>query len=158
MDYLCMPCSYFWGRTSENPQNANFHEKALFVKADVAASCGRALELRVLRAMLPSALSVNPLFRDSVHYEILLFGLIEDAAIFGSVSLPRGGRTKFVLRSRLISRSEAIGHTGAIRLSLEGLCRDHHLLPFFFGFASSFRLLGLQKSAGCCAGARRLPH
>jgi hypothetical protein len=81
--------------------DANFHEKALFVKADVAASCGRALELRVLRAMLPSALSVSPLFSDSVHYEILLFGLIEDAAIFGAVSPPRGGRTKFVLRSRL---------------------------------------------------------
>jgi hypothetical protein len=26
MDYLCMPCSYFWGRTSENPQKAKFAE------------------------------------------------------------------------------------------------------------------------------------
>jgi hypothetical protein len=45
--------------------------------------------------MLPFALSVSPLFSDSVHYGILLFGLIEDAAIFGSVSPLRGGRTKF---------------------------------------------------------------
>jgi len=35
----------------------NFHEKALFVKGDVAAPCGRALRLRVLRAMLPSAVN-----------------------------------------------------------------------------------------------------
>src|SRR5215210_4874306 len=79
----------------------NFHEKALFVKPTwrlLAVKCNDSVSF----AMLPSALSVSPLFSDSVHYEILLFGLIKDAAIFGSVSLPRGGRTKFVLRSRLI--------------------------------------------------------
>jgi hypothetical protein len=68
---------------------ANFHEKALFVKADVAAPRVRAQRLRVLRAMLPSALSVSPFFCGSVHYGIRLFGLIEGAAIFLSVSAPR---------------------------------------------------------------------
>jgi hypothetical protein len=54
----------------------NFHEKAHFVKADVAALIGgRAQRLHVLRAMLPSALLVSLLFGGSVHCEILLFGL-----------------------------------------------------------------------------------
>jgi hypothetical protein len=79
-----------WGVIGE----ANFHEKALFVKPT-----WRLLAVErfgsVSFAMLPFALSVSPLFSDSVHYGILLFGLIEDAAIFGSVSPLRGGRTKF---------------------------------------------------------------
>jgi hypothetical protein len=49
----------------------NFHEKALFVKP----TC-RLLAVErndsVSFAMLPSALSVSPLFSDSVHYEIRL--------------------------------------------------------------------------------------
>jgi hypothetical protein len=53
-------------------------------------------------AMLPSALFVSLLFGDSVHCEIHLFGLIEGAAIFGAVSLPQRGWTKFALRSRLM--------------------------------------------------------
>ena len=40
-------------------------------------------------AMLPSALLVSLLFGDSVHCEIRLFGLIEGAAIFRAVSIPR---------------------------------------------------------------------
>jgi hypothetical protein len=92
--------AYPGNRTCETPVKANFHEKALFVKPT-----WRLLAVErndsVSFAMLPSALSVSPLFGDSVHYEILLFGLFEDAAIFGAVSPPRGGRTKFVLRSRL---------------------------------------------------------
>jgi hypothetical protein len=55
----------------------------------------RARQSSVSFAMLPFAISVSPLFSDSVHYGILLFGLIEDAAIFGSVSPLRGGWTKF---------------------------------------------------------------
>jgi hypothetical protein len=49
----------------------NFHEKALFVKPT-----WRLLAVErndsVSFAMLPSALSVSPLFSDSVHYEIRL--------------------------------------------------------------------------------------
>jgi hypothetical protein len=82
--------------------SANFHEKALFVKADLAAPVERWSSVSF--AMLPSALLVSLLFGDSVHYEIHLFGLlIEGAAIFGAVSPPAcGGWTKFAWRSRLI--------------------------------------------------------
>jgi hypothetical protein len=51
-------------------------------------------------AMLPSALLVSPLLADSVHCEIRLLGLPTGAAIFGAVSPPRRGWTKFALRSR----------------------------------------------------------
>ena len=40
---------------------ANFHEKALFVKADLAASVWPSVTGPALRAMLPSALSVSQL-------------------------------------------------------------------------------------------------
>jgi hypothetical protein len=92
-------------RTPENPVQANFHEKAHFVKADLAALIdGRALRLFVLRAMLPSALLVSPLLGDSVHYGIHLLGLIEGAAIFIAVSLLLPERMDQVrnLRSRLL--------------------------------------------------------
>jgi hypothetical protein len=54
----------------------NFYEKAHSVQADAAAAiwCERQL-LSALRAMLLSALSVSPLFDDSVHREIRLFEL-----------------------------------------------------------------------------------
>jgi hypothetical protein len=54
---------------------ANFHEKALFVKADVADPFMRERDSCVSFAMLPSALLVSPLLGDSVHCEIHLFGL-----------------------------------------------------------------------------------
>src|SRR5215210_215931 len=54
---------------------ANFHEKALFVKADLAASVWPSVTGPALRAMLPSALSVSQLSSDSVHYGIRLFRL-----------------------------------------------------------------------------------
>ena len=54
---------------------ANFHEKALFVKADLAASVWPSLTGPALRAMLPCALSESQLSSDSVHYGIRLFGL-----------------------------------------------------------------------------------
>jgi hypothetical protein len=75
-----------------SPSEANFHEKALLVKADVAAlDRGRAQRPFVLSAMLPSALSVSPLFDDSVHYEIHLDSdYREGAAIFLAVSPFRG--------------------------------------------------------------------
>src|SRR5215211_3496777 len=96
---------------------SNFHEKALFVKADVAAPLrGRAPRLCVLRAMLPSALSLSP--RSSVARCIvrsIFSDYREGAAIFGSVSvllLERGGWTKFALRSRLVLEiRSAFGHT-----------------------------------------------
>jgi hypothetical protein len=56
-------------------RGTNFHEKALFVKADLAASVWPSLTGPALRAMLPSALSVSQLSSDSVHYGIRLFGL-----------------------------------------------------------------------------------
>jgi hypothetical protein len=56
--------------------DANFYEKALFVKpADVAAALCGERDCSALRAMLLSALSVSTLFGDSVHYEIRLFEL-----------------------------------------------------------------------------------
>ena len=45
----------------------NFHEKALFVKADVAAPLVVEPDDSVSFAMLPFALSMSPLFGDSVH-------------------------------------------------------------------------------------------
>ena len=97
-------------RASENAKQANFHEKALFVKADVAApSRSSATTPCPSRYASIRTLSEPTLFGDSVHYEILLFGLIEDAAIFGAVSPPRGGRTKFVLRSRLTLDPKRLG-------------------------------------------------
>ena len=56
--------------------DANFYEKALFVKVDVATALRRTQLLSALRAMLLSALSVSPLFGDPVHCEIRLFGLL----------------------------------------------------------------------------------
>jgi hypothetical protein len=58
----------YWSGSLCRIPHMNFHEKALFVKADVAAPRDRALRLRALRAMLPSALSVSPFFCGSVHY------------------------------------------------------------------------------------------
>jgi hypothetical protein len=68
--------------------------------------------------MLPSALLVSPLFGDSVHYEILVFGLIEGAAIFGAASPLHRGWTKFATCAVALSRSEAIGHTEKPYVSL----------------------------------------
>ena len=70
----------------------NFHEKALFVKADVAAPLAVEPDDSVFFAMLPFALSMSPLFGDSVHCEILLFGLPRrrcDLRI--GLCAPRGG-------------------------------------------------------------------
>src|SRR5215212_10033830 len=88
-----------------NPGYANFHEKALFVKADVAAPRGRAQRLCVLRYASIRTLDEPMLFGDSVHCEIHLFGLLsEGAAIFGSVSPAPLRRVDQVrnLRSRLM--------------------------------------------------------
>jgi hypothetical protein len=46
---------------------ANFYEKALFVKVDVAAALWLTQLLCALRAMLLFALSVSSLFGSSVH-------------------------------------------------------------------------------------------
>src|SRR5215208_8473872 len=74
-------------------QQANFHEKALFVKADLATSGSPSLTGSALRAMLPSALSVSQLSSDSVHYGIRLGSDYQQgAAIFATVSpTPRRG-------------------------------------------------------------------
>jgi hypothetical protein len=57
---------------------ANFHEKALFVKADVAASSRSSPTASALRAMLPSALSVSPLSSVAlcIMRSVLRFGLL----------------------------------------------------------------------------------
>jgi hypothetical protein len=105
-------------------------------------------------AMLPSALLVSPLLGDSVHCEIHLFGLIEGAAIFRSVSLPQRGWTKFAWRSRLISRSEAIGHTEAVPLALGPLRQDHHLLLFSSLAAWASLPLSCPASRAVCVAQR----
>ena len=95
-------------------------------------------------AMLPSALLVSLLFGDSVHYEIHLFGLIEGAAIFGSVSpLRRVDQVRIAQSPH--ARPEAIGHTEAVRLALGPLRQDHHLL-LFFSFAALWLRFFLQAA------------
>ena len=77
--------------TSENAVKANFYEKALFVKTDLAVTpYGRPQLLSALRAMLLYALSVSPLFGDSVHYEIRLLGYLGRCDL--PIGLPDGGR------------------------------------------------------------------
>ena len=81
----------------------NFHEKALLVKADVAAPFVVERYGPVSFAMLPFALLVSPLFDDSVHYEILLFGLPRRCNLRIGLFCPsQRGWTKFGLRSRLL--------------------------------------------------------
>jgi hypothetical protein len=101
------------------PKHPNFHEKAHFVKADLAAHFGIERNGCVSFAMLPSALLVSPLLGDSVHCEILLFGLIEKALQSSERSLlllAEGGPSSHCAVA--LSRSEAIGRTEAERVSL----------------------------------------
>ena len=58
--------------TVVNQSYANFYEKALFVKVDLAAALWRKQLLFALRAMLLFALP-GSLLGSSVHYEIRLF-------------------------------------------------------------------------------------
>ena len=133
--------------TSEKPVKANFHEKAHFVKADVAALIdGRARRLCVLRYASIRTLWVSPLLGDSVHCEIHLFGLIEGAAIFGAVSAPLRRVDQVRIAQSPCARPEAIGHTEAVRLALGPLRQDRHLL-LFFSFAAWVSLL----PSGCLA-------
>ena len=132
---------------------ANFHEKAHFVKADVAVSVWPSVTGSALRAMLPSALSVSQISCASVHYGIRLdSGYQAGAAIFASVSPPRRGWTKFAWRSHLMLDPKRIRTREAVRLALGALCRDHHLLPFFFGFAGSAPMLPLSCLASSAVG------
>src|SRR5215204_5179559 len=84
-------------RSLQNIYKANFHEKALFVKADVADPFVVERYGSASFAMLPFALSMSP--RSSVTRCIVrsIFSDYEEgAAIFGSVSpAPCGGWTKF---------------------------------------------------------------
>ncbi len=102
-------------------------------------------------AMLPSALLVSPLLGDSVHCEIHLFGLIEDAAIFGAVSAPLRRVDQVRIAQSPHARSEAIGHIEAVRLALGELRQDRHLL-LFFSFAASAPLLPLSCLASKAVG------
>ena len=90
-------------------------------------------------AMLPSALSVSLLFGDSVHCEIHRFGLIEGAAIFRSVSIPRKRVDQVRIAQSPCALDPKRSGTEAVRLALGPLRQDHHLLLFF-----SFALLGLR--------------
>jgi len=72
---------------------------------------------------------------------------IEGAAIFGSVSPPPKRVDQVRIAQSPYARSEAIGHTEAVRLALGPLRLDHHLLLFFFFFFFfffSFALLRLR--------------
>jgi 3-polyprenyl-4-hydroxybenzoate decarboxylase len=88
----------------ENSLQANFHEKAHFVKADVAASSRSSSTASALRAMLPSALSVSPL--SSVALCIMRSVLIRatNKALQSSERslLLAEGRPSSQLRSRLM--------------------------------------------------------
>jgi hypothetical protein len=63
------------GTSSENSLNANFHEKAHFVKADVAAPVSSVTTPCPSRYASIRTVSESTLLGDSVHYEIHLFGL-----------------------------------------------------------------------------------
>ena len=64
-------------RAFENPAPANFHEKAHFVKADLAAlDRGRAQQLSPSRYASIRTLGEPALFSGSVHYGIRLLGLL----------------------------------------------------------------------------------
>ena len=86
----------------------NFHEKAHFVKADVAAPRVEPNGF-VSFAMLPSALLVSLLFGDSVHYEIHLFGLLRRRCNLpiGLASSQRVDQVR--IAQSPYARSEAIG-------------------------------------------------
>jgi hypothetical protein len=89
--------------TAADRGHANFHEKALFVKADVAAAFVVERYDSVSFAMLPSALLMSQLSSDPVHYEILLFGLLRRRCNL-RIGLSSSRRVDQVrnLRSRLI--------------------------------------------------------
>src|SRR5215217_5585264 len=82
---------------------ANFHEKAHFVKADVADPFVVERYDSVSFAMLPSALLMSQLSSDPVHYEILLFGLLRRRCnLRNGLSSSRRVHQVRNLRSRLI--------------------------------------------------------
>ena len=85
-------------------REANFYEKALFVKVDVATALWRKQLLCALRAMLLFALSGSSL-GSSVHYEIRLFEL---EALQSSERPSWKGRPSSLAQSPLEIRS-AIG-------------------------------------------------
>ena len=66
---------------------ADFHEKASLVKGDVATAT--TVRFSATRVMLPCVTLCEPASCGSVHYEIRLFGLLTDAAIFRAVSPQR---------------------------------------------------------------------
>src|SRR5829696_8690912 len=82
---------------------ANFHEKAHFVKADVADPFVVERYDSVSFAMLASALLMSQLSSDPVHYEILLFGLLRRRCnLRNGLSSSRRVHQVRNLRSRLI--------------------------------------------------------
>jgi|SRR5688500_7277704 hypothetical protein len=158
--YIVLPTS---GALHKKPRRkgrgyANFHEKALFVKPTWRPPCGRAQQLCVLRAMLPSALLVSLLFGDSVHCEIHLFGLLRRRCNL-PIGLASSQRVDQVRMAQSPYLDPKRSGTEAVRLALGPLRQDHHLLFYFIaslclGFAS-FKLPGLQSGL-CCAVVRRL--
>src|SRR3954470_24492542 len=90
----------------------------------------------------------------------------EGAAIFGSVSPPRGGRTKFVLRSRLVLEIRSDRTEAALRATLGSSPACQARLPSFSVLpASPSCSPPLSKppppvflDGGCCAGDRRPPR
>jgi hypothetical protein len=93
-------------RSSQNASYANFHEKAHFVKADVAAPFAVERYDSASFALRFHSHSRGALFFcDSVHYGIRLLGLLKKALQSSDRSLCSSwerGWTKFALRSRLL--------------------------------------------------------
>jgi hypothetical protein len=93
--------SYFGSRPSRRRTSMRRH---ILSRPTWRPPCGRAQRLRVLRAMLPSALSMSPLFSDSVHRmrSVLIRTNRRRCNLRSGLCSSRGGWTKFVLRSRLM--------------------------------------------------------
>jgi hypothetical protein len=140
----------------------NFHEKALLVKADVAAPfvverygsvsfalCFHPHSWRAHSSM--TRCTMRSYFSD---YR-------EGAAIFGSVSsAPRreeGADQVRFAQSPYARDPKRIRTEGAVPLALGPLLRDHHLPPLFFGFASSIRRPGLLSCGSFAMVRRPLP-
>jgi hypothetical protein len=117
-------------RTSENSFKANFYEKALFVKGDVATAPGLRQLLCALRALCFYPHFRGALFGGSVHYGIRLHSGSTEALQSSERPSRRVGQVRMAhsphIGSEALSRLRAV----AIRRSLGSpLCQSGlHLL------------------------------
>ncbi len=143
---------------------ANFHEKALFVKADLAASVWPSVTGPALRAMLPSALSVSQLSVTRCIMGSVFSDYQEGAAIFAAVSPTRRGGPSSQLRSRLVLEIRSDRTEAVLRATLGSSPSCQARLPSFSDFPawpsyspSLSRLLPTFASVGVAEGIVDLP-